>query len=159
MVERQEWQLKPSGELLYLDLDWRVMAVPDIHIDQCLYGGFFIRMPWRPDRGAEVINSEGKKDDECEQQQAAWVDLFMPIDSNEVGSGITTFDHPENPGHPAYWRVDGSRGINPSPCIPAAIELTSGETLSHRYRLVIHDGRLTSDQIQEHWERYASSGR
>lgn len=119
------------------------------------YGGFFVRMPYRKDRGATVINSSGKKDDECEQQAAAWVDLSMPIDRCEEGAGITVCDHPVNPGHPAKWRVDGFRGINPSPCIPAAIDLAAGESMRHRYRLILHTGLLSPEQIQKHWDAYA----
>ena len=157
MAERQTWTLQPAGDLLYLDLDWRLMAITDVSIEQCGYGGFFIRMPWRKDRGADVINSDGLKDDDCEQHAAAWVDLYMPIDRNEAGSGITTFDHPANPGHPAYWRVDGNRGINPSPCIRGAIDIPSGRAIRHQYRLVLHDGPLSVEDIQAHWKTYTAS--
>ncbi len=154
LAEQQIWSLRPAEDLLVLDLDWNLQAIPDVQIEQEAYGGFFVRMPFREERGASVINSEGLRDDACEQQAAAWVDLFMPVDRGEAGAGITFFDHPGNPAHPAHWRVDGQRGINPSPCIPGRIELAAGEGMRHRYRLILHTGPLAIERIQEHWEAY-----
>jgi hypothetical protein len=154
LAERQNWFLRPEGRELYLDLDWRLQAIPDVKIVQHPYGGFFVRMPYREVSGASVLNSAGMADDDCEQQRAAWVDLFMPLERSEEGGGITVCDHPKNPGHPAFWRVDRNRGINPSPCIAGEIELSSGETLRHRYRLVLHMGRLSPEDLAKHWDRY-----
>ncbi len=155
LVEAQTWSLAPAENLLYLDLDWTVRAVPNIHIEQQPYGGLFIRMPFRSERGAQVLNSSGQRDDDCEQQAAAWVDLFMPLDHSNTGAGIALFDHPGNARHPAHWRVDAQRGINPAPCIPDAIDLAAGEAMRHRYRLVLHDGPLPPEHIQKHWDEYA----
>ena len=164
LAEQQTWSLSSqaslaggvSTELLFLDLDWRLQAIPDIHVEQHAYGGLFARMPFREDRGSHVLNAAGKRDNDCDDQAAAWVDLFMPIDGSDVGAGITICDHPQNPGHPAQWRVDRQRGINPSPCIPAAIELAAGQTMRHRYRLLLHAGTLPAARIQELWKTYAN---
>ena len=156
MVEQQTFNIIPSGDLLFLDLHWRLMAIPDIHIEQCLYGGFFIRMPWRQNIDSATINSEGQREDKCEQQRARWVDLFMQLDRHETGAGIATFDHPNNPGHPAYWRVDGSRGINPAPCIPGAMDIPSGQSIQYRYRMILHDGPLSVEEIEKQWQTYSA---
>ena len=149
--ERQTWSLSDGGDVLFLDLDWQITAVPDVTIEQGSYGGFFIRMPFRSDRSAKVVSSTGLEDDATEQQSAAWVDLRMPVNRGDVNAGIALFDHAENPGHPAHWRVDGQRGINPAPCIPGEIRLSAGESMTHRYRLVLHDGTLMSERMQELW--------
>ena len=153
--ELQTWSIHPADDLLYLDLDWALQAIQDLHIDQGSYGGLFIRMPYRDERTASVVSSTGLKDHDTEQQPAAWVDLFMPVNRGDVSAGISLLDHPDNPRHPAHWRVDGQRGINPAPCIPGPIDLAAGEALRHRYRMILHDGPLASVEIQEHWETYA----
>ena len=155
LSERQSWSLLRAEKLLYLDLDWTLRAIPDVQIDQGTYGGLFIRMPHREERTASVFNSSGLRDDDTEQQPATWIDLFMPVNRGEVSAGICLLDHPENPRHPAHWRVDGQRGINPAPCIPGSIELGAGETMRHRYRLILHDSPLDPDRIQWHWESFA----
>ncbi len=154
--EQQIWTLRSVEGVLYLDLDWILRSIPNVQIDQGSYGGLFVRMPYRDERTANVVNSTGLKDDDTEQAPAVWVDLLMPVNRGDVSAGISLLDHPNNPRHPAHWRVDGQRGINPAPCIPGPIHLVAGEALSHRYRLILHDGPLDPDRIQEHWETYAS---
>lgn len=63
--------------------------------------------------------------------------------------------HPDNPRHPAHWRVDGQRGINPAPCLPDRIELAVGERMRHRYRLILHDGTLSPERINGLFADYA----
>jgi hypothetical protein len=153
--ETQTWSLRDDENMLFLDLTWEMKAIPDVHIDQGSYGGFFVRMPFRSDRGASVISATGLKNDETEQQASVWVDLRMPVNKGDFTGGIAFLDHSDNPGHPAHWRVDGQRGINPAPCIPGAIDLTAGETMCHRYRLILHDGDLDPMRIQGLWDGYA----
>ena len=155
LVEGQTWSMTPFEDLICLDMDWRLQAIPSLCIDKNSYGGLFIRMPFRDEIGASVLNSAGQKDDECEQQAAVWVDLFMPLERSKNGGGITLLDHPGNADHPALWRVDANRGINPSPCIPGPIELGAGESWLRRYRLVLRSGPLTPERIQELWTAYA----
>ena len=157
LVERQNWSLQLEEEILYLDLAWNLQAIPGVVVDQGLYGGLFLRMPFRKDRGADVLNSKGIADDECEQKAAEWVDLNLPIDSGDTRGGIVMCDHPGNPEHPAHWRIDGTRGINPAPCITRPIELRSGETMSYRYRLIGYRDRLPREKIKQLWENYAAT--
>lgn len=158
LLEQQTWSLQKPDNLLYLDLDWSLQAIPDVHIAQDEYGGLFIRMPFRSGMHTKVINSEGLQDDDTEQQAARWLSLHMPLENSETGGGMSVFDHPDNPQHPTKWRVDHQRGINPAPCIPSSIDLASGEKLRHRYRLVLHTGTLTVEQINARWRQYAKEG-
>jgi hypothetical protein len=152
--EKQAWTLTEGDGVLCLDVDWEITATPDVTIDQGSYGGFFIRMPFRSDREAKVVSSTGLEDDATEQQAAAWVDLRMQVNRGNVSGGITLMDHPGNTGHPAHWRVDGQRGINPAPCIPGEIKLGAGETMRYRYRMVLHDGELSLDRVDELFQEY-----
>ncbi|MEM7031732.1 MAG: PmoA family protein [Chloroflexota bacterium] len=158
LAGQQDWSMQAEDELFFLDLDWTVRAISDSRIKQYPYGGLFIRMPWRKYYGASVVNSNGLKDDDTEQQPAAWLDLYMPLEYSDIGAGITVCDHPENLGHPVKWRVDGSRGINPSPCIPGDIDLPAGASMRHRYRLILHSGELSVEQIEVLWAAYAEQG-
>ncbi len=163
LAESQRWSMSEAAEsasdgaLVFLDLDWTMQAIPDIEIEQHAYGGFFIRMPFRRDVGATVFNSAGQLGDETEQQPARWVNLYMPLENSQVGAGITVLDHPDNPGHPVKWRVDGQRGINPAPCIPSALALPAGAAMRHCYRLVLHGGTLAATQIDALWVTYTDN--
>lgn len=157
LAEKQCWSLQVADELYFLDLDWTLQAIPDVEIEQHAYGGLFIRMPFRRAVGASVVNAAGQRDDETEQQPAAWVDLHMGLENSESGAGIALLDHPDNPGHPVHWRVDGQRGINPAPCITGAITLLAGSALRCRYRLVLHPGPLAATRIDALLAAYAQS--
>lgn len=155
LAEEQIWSLKEDNDYLCLDLAWALRAIPRIHIVDDEYGGLFIRMPFRSSANTTVLSSTGLKDSATEQQAAAWLSLHMPLENNDSGGGITVFDHPENPHHPAKWRVDHQRGINPSPCISGDIDLPPGDVLRHRYRLVLHENKLTYDEINRLWLTYS----
>ena len=155
LFEQQAWMLIPEDDVLLLDLDWQMMAIPDIKMQKASYGGLFLRMPFRTGNESAVINSESQRDDDTEQQRAKWVDCFMSIERSKTGSGITICDHPGNPGHPAYWRVDSQRGINPSPCIPGPIELAPGASIRCKYRLILHTGTLSPEKINRYFEAFA----
>ena len=154
MAEEQTWSLQAAEDVLFLDMAWRIEAIPNVHIEQALYGGLFVRMPFRANLEASVISATGLEDDATEQQAAAWVDLRMPVNGGDVRGGMAILDHPQNPGHPAHWRVDGQRGINPAPCIPGPIVLAAGDGIGYRYRLILHDGSLGPERIQDMWDAY-----
>ena len=157
LAEQQTWSLQEDNDYLFLDLDWALQAIPDIHVAQDEYGGLFIRMPFRSKINTKVLNSTGLQDAATEQQAAEWLSLHMPLENNEFGGGITVLDHPENPQHPAKWRVDHQRGVNPAPCIPSAIDLPAGAILNHRYRLILHEEILPAEQINNLWATYKNS--
>ena len=157
LAEQQTWSLQEDNDYLFLDLDWALQAIPDIHVAQDEYGGLFIRMPFRSKINTKVLNSTGLQDAATEQQAAEWLSLHMPLENNEFGGGITVLDHPENPQHPAKWRVDHQRGVNPAPCIPSAIDLPAGAILNHRYRLILHEEILPAEQINNLWAIYKNS--
>lgn len=163
LAERQEWSLAAADGLLLLDLDWTLRAIPAVTFAPYPYGGLYVRMPFRAHLGAAVVTSAGRRDAEAEQQAATWVDLQMPLEhggsrtgAEPVSAGIAVCDHPANPGHPACWRVDGQRGINPAPTIAGAIELAAGAALRLRYRLIAHRGPLPAARIEELWADHAA---
>lgn len=181
LFDRQEWTLCPGAdadradgpEQMLLDLVWTLQAMMDVEIAQHAYGGLFIRMPFRAMTGASVLSSEGKRDDDTEQQQASWLAFSMPVEvarGEAVCAGMVVFDHPTNDGHPSHWRVDQQRGINPSPCIAAPLQLATGEAMTLRYRVLLHFGEvvtagdgsgttINSDRVQQLWQSYATDER
>ena len=163
LAERQEWSLRGADGLLLLDLDWTLQAIPALTFAPYPYGGLYVRMPFRFHLGADVITSAGHRDAAAEQQPATWVDVRMPLEhgasrtgADPISAGIAVCDHPANPGHPACWRVDGLRGINPAPTIAGAIELAAGAALRLRYRLIAHRGALAAARIEELWADHAA---
>jgi hypothetical protein len=60
----------------------------------------------------------------------------------ETMEGITYFDHPANPGHPAHWHVREDGWMGASVCMQESVVTTQQRPLALRYLLHAHRGPL-----------------
>lgn len=84
---------------------------------------------------------------------AAWVD-YSGVQYG-VAEGVTAFDHPSNPGHPAAWHVRDDGWMGPSACRAGALTTTRAEPLTLRYLLHAHRGKLDPARAAEVAEGFA----
>ena len=138
--DRQQWNYIPGEDHYILDLKWTGTALQDITIGKYSYGGLFLRMPWKRGIKAACLNSEGQKNQQGEGKAAKWVDLAMQIEGMEEMAHIVMIDHPDNPGYPTLWRIDGQFGVGPALARRGDIKIATGESLTYRYRLVVYEG-------------------
>jgi hypothetical protein len=145
--ETQRWSLTDHQSWYTLDLTWKAEALADVTIGRYDYGGLFLRMPWKPGTPAEVINSEGQKNQAGEGRPAAWVDLAMRVEGMSEMAHVVMIDHPSNPGHPALWRIDDQFGVGPAIARRGDIAIPKGEHVQYRYRLVIYQGEFDRERV------------
>ena len=92
--------------------------------------------------GGQICDSEGRVDEPAIfGQRARWMDYSGP--EATVASrvaGITYFDHPSNPDHPAAWHVREDGWMGASICRTQPVVLTTSTPLSLRYLLHVHAG-------------------
>jgi hypothetical protein len=160
LVETQRWTLRDRGADYLLDLEWTLRATRDLRFGQYAYGGLFFRMPYRAERGASALNSEGAGREGAEGQRACWVAVAMPIDgrpAEHAVAGVAVLDHPGNAEHPVPWRVDNQYGVSPSRCIAGEWRLAAGQSETARYRLVVFAGAIEAAAIEREWRRFAGS--
>ncbi len=138
--EFQNWKLVFTDKQYYLDVQFKLVALENITIDQCKYGGLFLRMPWRNDVDSRAINSNGEVNSNAEQKIAKWVNITMKWPEHPIAYGFTVFENPKNKGYPNYWRVDGNFGIGPSTVIKGETKIIKSGELILAYRLHIHEG-------------------
>ncbi len=109
-----------------------------------------------PQGGGILRNANGDQGEEdCWGASAAWCDLTGQIDDRFVG--ITMIDCPSNVKYPTYWNVrnDGLMAANPFGVSSFMKEATGyggrrfekGEIVMFRYRLVVHDGSRSMEDI------------
>jgi hypothetical protein len=154
--ETHHWKATGGDGVLVLDLTWEGEALTDVTVGQYFVGGLFVRMPWRPDIGSEVVNALGERNHaEAEGHRARWVDVGMAIAGRTDWGHIAILDHPANPAAPAPWRVDEQMGVGPSRQILGDWSLRAGEMTVERYRLVVHTGTLVPAQIDARWRAYS----
>ena len=111
----------------------------------------------------KMSNSEGKVgEDEIWGKRANWVDYSGDVDGESLG--IAIFDDPANIKHPTYWhaRDYGLFAVNPfgehdfyhDPKRDGSVTIAPGESLTLRYRVVIHHGDADAAQIAAAYSRY-----
>ena len=112
-----------------------------------------------------IENSRGEKDGNAWGKRAEWVDYYGPVEGETVG--IAIFDHPKNFRHPTYWHVRtyGLFGANPfgihdfvkdEKADAGNHTVPSGETITFRYRVLIHKGTTSEAKIAEAWKEYTA---
>lgn len=107
--------------------------------------------------GGQLVDSEGRTGEPAIfGQTARWMDYSGPVSADAV-EGITYFDHPSNPGHPAHWHVREDGWMGASLCFDAARLLTKSEPLRLRYLLHLHRGPADNDRSRHVWDQFAAS--
>lgn len=92
--------------------------------------------------GGAITGADGKGGErELFGRPNRWVDYSGPV-ADGVVEGVTFFDHPSNPGHPAKWHVREDGWMGPSLCRDAAVTMTRGKPLVVRYLLHAHAGPI-----------------
>lgn len=156
LTETQNWSMQANNGKFLLDLEWRGEAKIDITMGKFYVGGLFLRMPWHEGIPGEVINAEGKRNNEAEGQRAIWNDIGIGIDGREDLAHIAILDHPDNADFPTPWRVDNELGLGPSRQILGDWSIRQGETEVIRYRLIIYTGDFDDAAITDSWKEYIS---
>ncbi len=158
MTELQEWILKDMQSHYEMQLTWKLTANIDLRFGKYSYGGLFLRMPYRKELGAQILNSEGKNTQiATEAQRARWVAISMPIEGRTDKAGIAILDHKDDPDHPVCWRTDGTFGISPSRCIAGEWRLSKTETTVSKYGIYVFCGNINPLAIEDQWQSFCQT--
>ncbi|MEK6262358.1 MAG: PmoA family protein [Planctomycetota bacterium] len=93
--------------------------------------------------GGQLSDSEGRVGEPAIfGNRARWMDYSGPVatpaQSEAVAEGITYFDHPSNPSHPAHWHVREDGWMGASACFDGPLTITKAAPLVLRYLLHAH---------------------
>ena len=113
-----------------------------------------------------MINSKGAQGEPAIWGKPAdWVEYHGSVSGHPVG--IAVFDHPKSFRHPTTWhaRAYGLLSANPfglreftkDPNKDGSWTIPEGNSLTFRYRVVIHDGELSPSRIADMYRQYASA--
>ncbi len=92
--------------------------------------------------GGTLTNSDGAAGEPAIfGKPARWVD-YSGEQPGGHREGVTYFDHPTNPGHPAAWHVRADGWMGASACFAGPRTTTQAEPLTLRYLLHAHAGAL-----------------
>jgi HEAT repeat protein len=133
------------------------------------YAGMSVRIS-QTTKDWRLIDSEGRVDvpgagslaKNTHGQKARWMD-FSVVDTatGEIG-GIAILQHPSSFRYPTYWHnvMDDKFPFgyfSPAPLWAEPYTLQEGKTLKVSYRILIHPGRGTKDQLDAEWATFRES--
>ncbi|NBX28961.1 hypothetical protein EBR04_00655 [bacterium] len=114
-----------------------------------------------------ITDSEGRTDAAVWGKAARWVDYSGPVEG--LVQGVAIFDHPANLRHPAHWhaRDYGLVAANPfglhdftgAPAGTGDHTIPAGESLTLRYRFVVHLGDAAAAAIEDRWKNWAAASK
>jgi hypothetical protein len=161
--------------LRIIDFDIMLRAIGKVTFGDTKEGTFGMRLapgleepmrnsPPSPKRAGRMVNSNGQEGErDCWGKRANWLDRFGEVEGEKLGVAI--FDHPGNLRHPTYWHVRayglfaanifGVRAFERNPALNGSWTLEPGQTLTFRYRVVVHPGDCQTAGIAGLYEKYA----
>lgn len=146
-LEDSEWELE-------LQATFRPTA-DSLEFQQTNFGFFAVRVAKSLSAhfGGGAITGDGGATGENDLfgKPAKWIDYSGPVrggDSKPQAAGITSFDHPANPGHPQSWHVREDGWMGASVCRNGPVVATKKKPLVLRHLLHIHAGGLNAKQAE-----------
>lgn len=116
--------------------------------------------------GAITTETGGPSEKECWGKPSPWCDYSGPLEDGKV-RGIAVFDHPSNLRHPTRWHVR-NYGLMGANCFglshftkdePEQLNgdytLKAGESLTFKYRVLVHSGTASEAGIAQKYQSYA----
>jgi hypothetical protein len=164
--EKQEYTFGGNDTMRTIDCAFTVTAdkgVP-LKMGDTKEGTFAIRVVKALEKPhAKMLNSEGKVGEkQVWGKRADWVDYSGTVMGEPLG--IAIFDNPKNIKHPTYWhaREYGLFAVNPfgehdflgDPKRDGSVTIPAGQSLTLRYRVLIHHGDATEAKVAEAYEQY-----
>jgi hypothetical protein len=106
----------------------------------------------------QFVDSEGRKDLAAHGQNTRWMDFSGRFAPAKTG-GIAIFDHPGNLRHPepAFVIMDPKAPFgyfSPALLFNKPYTLPAGQSLTLRYRVLIHPGRLDTNSLEREWQSF-----
>ncbi|HUI44131.1 MAG TPA: PmoA family protein [Terriglobia bacterium] len=165
--ETQQYTFAGTGDTRTIDCTFVIHANHGpVRMGDTKEGTFAIRVAQELDSppGRMVNSAGGEGEPQIWGKQANWVDYDGVVGGEKVG--IAIFDSPKSFRHPTYWhaRAYGLFAANPfglkeftrdrhqdgSYTIPA------GQSITFRYRVLIHHGDYKEAKVAEAYEEYAA---
>lgn len=165
LEERQIGYVPVDDQAYALDFATTLTAQADLTLDRTPfttwggYGGLILRgtRNWQETR---LLFPDGSTNARPTGIPAPWCDLSGKLDGGlDQTGGVAIFDHPDNPRHPTPWYGTTGPGhyLNAAFLFHEPMSVAKGETLTFRYRVLIHDQIWDVPRLQDAYEEYTTS--
>lgn len=104
--------------------------------------------------GGTILNANGQRNEaEAMRQSADWTDYSGVVAGKTVG--VTLMNHPSNPPSAFFTRNYGTFLTNFT--LLDKYELSRGERLTQRFRILIHEGDAAEANIKDYYNQFAET--
>jgi hypothetical protein len=170
LEDHRRYTFRTDGDARIIDFDITLTALDrPVRFGDTKEGTFGIRIPTSMDvtsrRGGEIVTSENLRDKDAWGKPAAWVDYHGPVDDQKLG--IAIMNHPSSFRFPTRWHVRdyglfaaNPFGLKDFPQVEGSggeHTLQPGESLTLRYRVLLHAGDHEDGRVAERFTQYAES--
>jgi len=151
----------PSQDLRFIDFEISLEPLVDVLILKTNHSLFSARVvpELSVKSGGTLINAEGKTGEKGTWGVASpWCDYSGTRDG--ATEGIAILQHPGNRWFPSKWFTRDYGFFSPTPMFwlkDGRLELPKGESLTLRYRVVVHTGNAKAAEIPEIFKQYKQS--
>lgn len=167
-VETQEYTFRGDDQTRVIDCQITIRAShgSDVTMGDTKEGTFALRLTEELDSPpAQMVNSDGAVGEkEIWGKRADWVDYDGKVKGEELGVAI--FDNPGSFRHPTYWHARGYglfaanpfgiREFTHDPKQDGSWTIPHGESLTFRYRVLIHHGDYKQAKVADAYREYAA---
>ena len=151
----------PAAGLRQIDVEIALEALTNVVIRKTNHSLFSVRMDpdLTPRCSGTLVNAEGDLGEKATFGKAsAWMDCSGRRGSGAV-EGLALLQHPSNPWYPSPWFTRDYGFLSPTPMYwpkdNQATHLAKGETLTLRYRILVHGGDAAQAGVAEQFKAYA----
>jgi type 1 glutamine amidotransferase len=175
LTERRQILITPPGPDGRYHLDWTMTftAARDVLLDRTplpgepggkVYGGYAglsVRLTSAL-RQRQAVSADGPVSFERQRHRSRARAFDYNGLVNGVPMGIAILDHEYNPNTPSPWYVirgDVMSFFSPAVIAEGPRSLTAGETMTLRYRIIVHPGRWTATHLAREHARFGPDHR
>lgn len=148
----------PSETIRYIDFEITLESLVDVTITKTNHSLFSARVvpELSVSSGGTLVNAQGNTSETGTYGvESPWCDYSGTRDG--VTEGIAILQHPDNRWYPSKWFTRDYGFFSPTPMYwleNDRLELPKGETLTLRYRVVVHSGNAKEAGIAGHFAKY-----
>lgn len=168
--DERKFTFNANDKARWIDVEVTMMATDGpITFGDTKEGSFAVRvagtMKVDANKGGKIVNSRGQINKDAWAQKAEWVDYSGPVDDETLG--IAIMNHPSSFGFPTYWHVRtyglfaanpfGAKSFSGGKQPSGDHTLPAGETLTLRYRVLLHQGDAEEGNVAEGYRDYQQS--
>jgi hypothetical protein len=170
LVDRRRYRISLDPMGIAIDCDFRLLASDGpVVFGDTKEGTFALRVPGALDvdrkQGGRILNEQGLTDAAAWGRPSPWVDYSGMIDGQPAG--LTVMLHPSVAMEDTRWHVRtyglfahnpfGRHEFDGEPQATAGSRIESGQSLVLHYRVLLHEGAVTTEQLAGAFARYAAS--